>query len=396
MQVVKYNYKELFLKLIILFPIATLFQYHVSIFNKALFTISIIVLVFVVLGENKVKLKNFAYIVCVTLYWIFIMLSTPKEAFGVNINMSYYYIFLIYYIVLFMSDKASIWRIMKKNHAYIYGVVLVYSIVIMISMAMPSSYINIKSGGWGNGIYFASLSGSPNRVGPASLFIVIMIIFLIVEGYSKKILILVLPQLYVFLMGGSRTYFVLGVMSILILVYVVVDNKKMFYLSLIPIAMVGIVLVWNSAMMDKFIATIQENVDSVVFWQKLTNTRSIFWVEQLELFKETSLLKQIFGNGINFTSYNYGLWAHNDFIEILCSYGYIGLLNYIVLMWQCFKKLVSTKKGYTVLKMMVFSIWLFNAVVNFYYCYFCAMLSYPLLLVIINYYIEIYEERKCN
>ena len=230
------------------------------------------------------------------------------------------------------------------------------------------------------------VTGDPNRVGPASLFIVIMMIFLIVNGNSKKIAMWALPNMYVFLMGGSRTYFVLGMCTILLLVYVCIDNNKVFFLLLIPMILIGTVLVLNSNMMQKFAATFQEGLSKEEFWRRLTNTRSVFWVEQLHTFASRPFYNQLLGNGINFTTFRIGIWAHNDFIEILCSYGYIGLINYIALIFYSIKTLLNFTRKMWFVNLLVIFIWLFNAFFNFYYCYFCSMLSFPILLLCFHNY----------
>ena len=372
--------KDLFLKLVLLFPITTLFQYHISALNKLLFFVVLLVLC----ATSQLYRKPLVYLGCVLLHWLIVMLITPMAALRTNVNMALYYIFCVAYFVFFLNNKQETWDLLLKNHRFILCVVVLYTAILTVSIFLPSSYDQMNSGGWGDSAYFMSISGSPNRVGPASLFVVILIAFLLKIGYSKLIVLLALPQLYTFLMGGSRTYFVLGMCAFVILYYIFVNNKRVFYLSLIPLALVMLIITLRSSMMDKFLATFNSEATGAVFWQKLTNTRSIFWQKQLQLFFDTPLVTQIFGNGINFTTYRYGLWAHSDFIEILCSYGYVGLLNYLCLMVYSIRTLLKTKKKNFFIKLVCVFIWFFNAFFNFFYCYFCAMLSYPILLLLVN------------
>lgn len=373
---------DLLLKLILLFPITTLFQYHIGFLNKLLFFVVLAVL----FCKSTARPRSFIYVAFVTGFWALDMLVTPIAALKANLNMAFYYIFLVYYFVFILVDPEKIWKLLVKNRRYIFYVVLFYTAMVTLSIFLPSSYEQSDSGGWGDEKYFTSFSGSPNRVGPASVFIVVLIAFLIRVGTHKAIALAVIPQVYVFLMGGSRTYFVVGLCACLVLFYIFVGSKKWFFLSLIPVGLVGIVLVLNSSMMDKFAATFQANqgLSQREFWRRLTNTRSIFWIDQLKMFFATPWYKQLLGNGINFTTYNYGLWAHSDFIEILCSYGYVGLANYLVLMIYAMAKLMETRKRHLFIKCVCVFIWFFNAFFNFFYCYFCAMLCYPILLMIIS------------
>lgn len=371
---------DLLIKLILLFPIATLFQNHIGFLNKLLFFIVLVVL----FSVNAVKKRPLVYMMAVSALWLYAMVITPMAALKLNLNMAFYYIFLVFYFVFFLTDQEKIWQLLIKNRRYIFYVVLIYTGILTLSIFMPSSYAQSTSGGWGDAKYFMSISGSPNRVGPASVFIIVLITFLIQTGSNKALVLFALPQLYTFLMGGSRTYFVVGLCASFILYYVLIPNKRWFYLSLVPVGIVGIYVVLQSSMMDKFAATFQEGLSQKEFWRRLTNTRSIFWVEQLKLFFDTPLIYQIFGNGINFTTHRYGLWAHSDFIEILCSYGFVGLFNYIGLMFYSIGNLMKTRKKHFFIKCVCVFIWFFNAFINFFYCYFCAMLCYPIMLLTVK------------
>ena len=369
---------EILIKLILLFPITTLFQYHIGILNKALFFLVLAAMVLV----STLQRKAFAYNAGFFLLWAFSVVIAPLDAIKANFNMTFYYLFLVLFFVYVLTDPEQFWALMKKNRRYIYYVVLFYTAVVTLSIFLPSSYTQMV--GWGEEAYFTSISGSPNRVGPASVFVVVLITFLIQTGSHKALALLTLPQLYVFLMGGSRTYFVVGLCTALVLFYVMIPRKKWFFLSLIPLGLVAVVVILNSSMMDKFASTFQQGVDRAEFWRRLTNSRSVFWVDQLKLFFTTPWYLQLFGNGINFTTYHFDLWAHNDFIEIVCSYGYVGLANYLVLMIYTIAKLSKTKKRHFFIKCVCIFIWFFNAFFNFFYCYFCAMLCYPILLLILR------------
>ncbi len=372
---------ELFLKLILLFPMCTLLQHHIGVLNKLLFAAVLVALFFV----SAVQKKGLAYLAPVSVLWLVSMAVTPLAALKCNVNMAFYYIFLVFYLVYILTNQQTFWKLLLKNRRYIFYTALIYTAVVAISIFLPSSYGQSAVGGWGDAEYFSSIAGSPNRVGPASAFVMVLLIFLVVTGSHKAVALLALPNLYVFLMGGSRTYFIVGMCTAVVLCYVLFPRKKWFFLSLIPLVLLAFPVVLRSSMMDKFLATFTTaTTDTREFWRKLTNTRSIFWVEQLKLFFNTPLLNQFFGNGINFTTYQYGLWAHSDFIEILCSYGYIGLANYVVLMVITIKTFFKTKKRHFFIKCIVVFIWFFNAFFNFFYCYFCAMLSYPILLMVIQ------------
>lgn len=371
---------DLFIKLILLFPITTLFQHYISPLNKLLFLSILIVLISV----SQIRRRSLVYLLSFTMLWAFAVLVTPLAAIKTNLNMTFYYIFLVFYLVFVLEDIDQFWNLLMQNRRYIFWVVVLYTSILTVSIFLPVSYSQMTAGGWGDEAYFTSISGSPNRVGPASVFILVLIIFLIQTGSSKFLSALALPQLYTFFMGGSRTYFVVGMCAFVVLYYVMIPHKKWFFISLIPLGFAALLVASKSSMMDKFLATFQSELSGPEFWRRLTNSRSVFWVKQLEMFQQTPVIKQILGNGINFTTYNYGLWAHSDFIEILCSYGYVGLANYIALMSYTLWKLLKTTKRHFFIKCVCIFIWFFNAFFNFFYCYFCAMLCYPILLITVK------------
>lgn len=376
---------EIYVLLIILFPFTTIFQNYISFSNIALLVIVVCSMITMVVGNRYMRKGYFVWLFVSVIIWIAALLNTSKEALKTNTNMAVYYIFMLIYFIVFLDNKERIRDVLIKNKKYIYWTTILYTLLLTVSIFLPSSYIQMKAGGWGDELYFVSYAGSPNRVGPACIYILVLMCFLTKEKYKhKKMLLLACPHIYTVAMGGSRTYFVLGLCVMLILYYYWIDDTRKFRLSLLPLALLVVVIVLKSNMMNKILATFQQVDNKVIFWQKLTNTRSIFWVRQLNLFKETSMLHHLIGNGINFTTYNYGLWAHSDFIEILCSYGYIGLLNYIAVMFFLIRTFVKKSDASTLIKGVGVFIWLFNAFFNFFYCYFCAMLSYPILLMTIS------------
>ena len=218
------------------------------------------------------------------------------------------------------------------------------------------------------------------------MFAIVLLIYLAAKRYKRKILILLLiPQLYVALMGGSRTYLVLILVETVIFYYVWLKNKKMFILSAIPIVIILGWLLFNSSTMQKIIISVSEfgSGNSKEAWRRLSNSRNIIWAERIDAYKQFSLVRKVFGGGINYTTDRFGLWSHSDFVEILCSFGLVGIINYAVIMWKTICTLLS-KNMPIWMRIAVIFIWLFNAGMNFFYCYLNAVLCYPFLLVALS------------
>ena len=129
--------------------------------------------------------------------------------------------------------------------------------------------------------------------------------------------------LYCYFSGSSRTYLVIGIALFTIAWYWYGAKKKVFYGTLIPMIAVGTFLLWHSSIGTKVLYTLDDS-NYGDFWYRITSSRSLLWYMDIEKFKKEPLVNLIFGAGIEFATKTSGLWAHNDFIEIICSYGFVG------------------------------------------------------------------------
>lgn len=380
----------LFIKTLLLIPLGTIFQGYIPFLNKVVFFVS---LIFLACYLFTAKLRGYQWMLAVIGFaiWLISLLSTSKEDLLININMAIYYIFCIVFFAFFMTEKYAIWKIMSDNKKFIFRVVLIYSLILLISIPLPISYAASEAGGWGDALYFVSFSGSPNRVGQSSLYICALItVLMVMKAYKKKLLFLcTLPNIYVFFMGGSRTYFILGLCIVVINLYVSVKNKKNFKYIFVIVGIMLSYFMLSSAMMDKLAATYKPDAkNDIDFWVRITNARILIWAENIVRFSETDMFGHWFGNGINFTSH-IGIWAHNDFIEIVCSYGYFGLVLYLITMFMVMRTFkVFSRENKMILSFLCIFMWIFNAFFNFFYVYFNAMLSYAFMLMAISHYVN--------
>ena len=384
----------LFIKTVLLIPLGTVVQGYIPGLNKILFVVSI---VFLMCYFFTTKLRGYPWLLAISglVLWIIVLSFTSKTDLFINVNMAVYYIFCIVFYVFCITEKKTIWLILSNNKKYLFGIVFLYSIIVAISIPLPISYATPEAGGWGDALYFVSFSGSPNRVGQASLYINSLITILMVMKFCKKKILFfcTLPHIYVFFMGGSRTYFILGCCILIVNLYVGIKNKSNFKYLFIALGIILFYFVLSSSIMDKIAATYKPDAKTDIdFWVRLTNARILIWAQDIFRISETDLIGHWFGNGINFTS-EIGIWAHNDFIEILCSYGYLGLILYLLVMFMIMYEFdVFNRKNKLLLSSLCIFIWLFNAFFNFFYVYFNAMLSYAFLLMAISRYIKTLNE----
>ncbi|MFI3325891.1 MAG: glycosyltransferase [Clostridia bacterium] len=258
----------------------------------------------------------------------------------------------------------------------------IWTILTGISIFLPSSYY-IKEAG---SSYFGSYSGTIFRLGPTAIFIMTLATISMVIYKRKFDIIYSIIPLYCVFMGSSRTYLLLGLCIFLVQWYCFLPNSKMFFMSIIPFAMLGLILVFSSSIGDKIIYTLNDsNYGSFVF--RITSGRSNFWGLLIKDWLNEPFLNKLFGSGIEFSYQSINIWAHNDFLEILVSFGILGLCEYLYVMFLVFKKYLKTKNTIPFYIFITIGlVWFINAMLNMHYVYFCSLLSYPIFLCAVNEY----------
>lgn len=104
-------------------------------------------------------------------------------------------------------------------------------------------------------------------------------------------------------------------------------------------------------------------------------------------FFETEITNQLFGNGFNFSYIvndirsGVTIWAHSDFVSILLSLGFCGLLVYIYILLKVFISSAYLSKK---LQFSLISYMLFPAFFNGFYMYQCYVFSFVLIYVFLN------------
>ena len=265
--------------------------------------------------------------------------------------------------------------------------VILWEFLIVISFPLSSS--------WG-GSAFYSFSGGQHRMDSATImiFAAILIIYRL-ENYRKKILFLTIIPSAAVILSGARTYLIiLGVILAVFYYYSNIRHTYRFYFTIVPIAIAAVYFVMSTSVMQDRIATMQN--ESVYFTSVgynaltgITSGRSTFWLIDLQKYWESPILNRILGNGFNFvryvneTYYTTAIWAHNDFINIICCNGIVGLILYFYVYFEMVKSAMPSNMERKVVVFMTVAFHiccLFNAMFNMLYSYFAAALAIPILL----------------
>ena len=328
-------------------------------------------------------LKRFIVGIFIILLIIYDYFITKETLY--NFNELFYLPFCVLFFTYISETFTKYKDFLASEKKYILKIIFIWSFLVVVSAFFSSSWIV----DWGGAKYFGSFCRSVWRLAPTAVFIGTLIIALMVYYKNKKFLFLLAIPIFCLFMSGSRTYMVVGILLFLTAWYYYVNSKTHFLLSIIPVGIMLFIFILNSSMMSKF-ETVLNSKDSYFDpLGTLTSGRSIFWEADIEAFIEGNLREKLFGNGFNFIyDINYrafgGLvWAHNDFIQCLVSHGILGLGLYLYSVIVVMKNITNGKK-YIFPFILASLIWLFNAFFNMFYTYFCSMLSYPILLLIVR------------
>lgn len=246
-------------------------------------------------------------------------------------------------------------------------------------MLLPSSY---------EGGYFESFTGNSARTCPVAVFLLTLILVAVKIYKRKQYLYFAFFPMYCFFMGDSRTYLAVGLMLGIIVLYFYFDSKRNFYYMLIPAGVVVTVILMASSVMTRFTSAVDASnslSQYYDFWGVATSGRSVFWVDMLNAYWNSDNAHRAFGCGFHFVYTVRNFWAHNDFVQLLLTFGIVGLITYLWTIRGLVKKFLVNRTRYpkfiVVLAVMV---WLFNCFFNMFYVYMCALLAYPIMLIAID------------
>lgn len=395
----KVKINDAYMKIVLLFPLTTLFQSKIEILNKGMLALLLFFLL-LMMSWKGLKKSHFVVLFLMAVCQVWATFSTDFPIYSLN-TWFYFPVFVLYFLY-FAENKDEMMELLVSNDRFIQWLIRIWCILVAFSALLPSSYVANMD--WGGGTYFTSFTNSSFRLGPAALFVFTLIFFsIIVLGRRKNIIWSVVP-LFCFYKGGSRTYFGIGLLLFIVVWYFYFFDKKKFWLSLVPLGTVFVVFFFSSNIYDKFLAVSYTSDSYFDFLGTVTNARSVFWVYDIEAYFSQDFVHKLLGLGFNFVyevneaTVGVKIWAHNDFIQIVTTYGLLGLMLYFYVFFHSFKLLYPNKKGRGFvnagIRLCVVMIWLLNAFFNMFYTYFCCVLCFPILALVVKVAYEQRRERK--
>lgn len=337
-------------------------------------------LFFMVLHLAKATIAHgFWLLVCgtffITIYEFFITKASLYEP-STPAYLLLWVVFLTY--VAYLGDELC--ESLRDNVVCIKNSLIIWNALVLVSVFLPSSY----SGGWGDGLFFTSFTDNVFRLEQAAFCIVVLdTIYLTITRNRKMAFTLIVLPLYCAFMGGSRTYF--AIISVAFLVFLAEWgwSRRKYATICCMVLLCTIVIAMNTSIGDKFLAQLQPSSLGYDLLHQFTNGRSEFWSIDLSYYFDLPLIGQLFGSGynciydINRLYYGVAIYAHNDFINLLVTYGAFGLMLYLIPILFLIR-IIFKKRGFA-LAAAFSTVWFVNAFFNMNYTYTCATIALGLL-----------------
>ena len=142
--------------------------------------------------------------VLLVIQYVFALLKTrfPMQ----NKNLLFYYLFSIIYAHYMCDNIGEVQDWLRRKKRLISGIVIIWTIIVGISIFIPSCYKRQLNGGY----YFSSFCDTIFRLGPSAMFIQVFVIAMQVVHKNKKAIWYMIVPMYCYLAGSSRTYMVSG------------------------------------------------------------------------------------------------------------------------------------------------------------------------------------------
>ena len=365
------NLTDAYFCIICFFPIAT--TLGVGALNKILFILVLALQLWMFLAR-PIKKRTLRAMAVLAGNYLFMLRCTDFPL--SNRNLLAYYPFFLLYTWFFWDNRQRVLRWFSGKGAFLAGIIRIWCALVLLSALFPGSY-QIREGG---GRYFGSFCRDIFRLGPSAVFIQVLVILRMTLHGRKRAFFLMAVPMGCYLTGSSRTYLVIGFFLLLIGWYLYCGSRRRFWGTLLPLCLLVLALISRSALGGKIAYTLDEGQYGD-FWYRITSSRSYLWRRYLTAWQTVPPLNKLLGNHLEFTLRTADRWAHNDFIEILCSFGLLGLGQYLRTIRFQFRQFRAGSRIPWMLRLCAGMVWLFNAMFNMHYVYFCAMLSYPLLLL---------------
>lgn len=367
------------LTLLCILPITTLFQPY-ALFGNVNKAIVFLVLICLFLSFFKMRFHP--------AYWLSLLALMGLTGYDYLISSGEYAtsndpIYLLFWFLLMMvftEGSQEIEAFIESHVSLIRWVMGIWTLLVGVSIFMPSSY----GSAWGDGTYFGSIPHSIFRLAPCACLIQVFLLIMLGFDRQRKYLYLICQfvPLYCGFMGGSRTYFAVIALYFLLFLYLYADSKEQFHSYLFIALFMGAIAFGFSGIGSKVAATQYTDSSYFDFWGTVTNGRSDIWASDLEYYFNTDVVSALFGSGYDkvyelslASRLGAAVYAHNDFLNVLVVNGALGFALYVVPVIALLRRYRIDEGASLSLALVVVAIWVGNAMFNMNYTYTCAAIA---------------------
>lgn len=307
---------------------------------------------------------------------------------SVTINDAIYWSVTILLLMKLANEefRSLLLKSLLESKDFIKFVLILNNIVVLLSFTQTSSY----SSSWG-GRYFKGFAFSEHSLACAAC-ITLVLTLLIIKDYKNTLIkmIWMIPCSFAILETGARSY-IISLVVIWFFLYRFCIDKITTKALLVPVIIIAAVyMIQNSGFMEKMNYTATNSYVSDNVLESFSNGRSAFWLIDLQAYFESSFINKIIGNGfdyvyfINKTRYGIGVWAHNDFINVLLCNGLLGFSVYCMPYLRLFLTSYRSMRFIDFIFVNVFILSI--AFINGLFVYQHYLYSFVLLYIIVEYF----------
>ena len=367
----KFTIHDILMQLVLVSPLAMLLQNRIDSINRLLVGGIIIGLMIATFLRKRLNRRSALALISTCIVFGYSLFNINYRYFSVN--MLFYFPLWVLYLLYSVDFTKFMMESFKRNKIVARAVIWVWSILVLISFALPSSYTNGD---------FHSFAQGNFRFAPTVFFMGALIWAYSGMFEDKRYLIFMIVPFIAMIATGSRTYTVIMLIMFALAFYNYFENKKFFWILLMPAFFLVVDVLAGSQFVSKF-QRVMGNKYVKDPLAAITSNRSVFWLGELHLFESAGILEKLLGGGLtssfvkNVSISGQAIWAHNDFLEVLNAHGICGILIYFLCFFRAFKSYNKCYRYTLIQKLTFLSCLLLNAFFNGLYVYTTAMLSIP-------------------
>lgn len=377
----KIEIKSLYYKLFLLLMIGTLFQSYLKYINIALVLGCMLLTAIQFLQCHTIKKKSILILGAALLIIMAALVQTGSANYGYFKERGIYYFFFIIIAVRHFSYPNEMQSFFHTKGKFVDMIINIWNILVLISIFNPNYYKTLdETNGWGGAKYFFSYTDEGGaRLGALCCMYITVVLIRYLQTQNKKYLFYYIVPTYTIMASGSRTYLIVYMCVLLLTYFNFAKDRRVFWLTIIPLVLIAIIVVFNSPMGEKFLATMDNGrVEIMGKYDAYTNGRIKPIIMCLDYWIHEPVMNKLFGSGYGVIETVIGTWSFNDFIELGITYGIIGLACYIWCVIQVLKSAFG-KNIPKYISLLAVMVWFSIAMISLFFRTTSAMLCFMYL-----------------